>query len=788
MVAFYKKYRKNIFQLGLICLISGLGIFALAGGVQAEEYGPIEQGFVNLIGKFFLLIMEFFGILIAWVVGLIKGVMEFGNPQDASVVRIGWTIVRDITNMFFILALLVIAFATILRRETYGMKALLPKLIGIALLINFSLALAGVVIGFANGLTAVFLQDDKLFSQDLPRALKINAYIDNTAKMDEVDKAKIVWECKAGEYEYDPGEFSDPITIYTINEIALSEKACEAAADGKCAGHCEEKTITTGDAEILKEKLAKTDYTYNMILAMFLSNIFLIIAIFCLAALFFMLIYRVLVLWFLLILMPIALFLWILPAAANMFSKWVYKFLKWTFFGPIVTFFIWLSIMSWIRFLTGEAEAPGGAISVGMGDIAKHEMLANQAMPKMFLPENLFQFILVCGMLIGSLVVAQKLSIYGAGGAMALGKKWAGGVGSGLYKGVRFGKRKAEEYSARRGVEGKFQTGLQKTIGRVPGVRRALRPGREQLEAQRAKVAEARKKYESWSNDHIYSEWKTADTYGKVALAQILAQRGKLTPNQKLGFTDKDIKNSAAYAYSFGTEGDILKARPELAMGLSNKMGKTKQEAVNDVVKKLKAGEFGNIEKKSLDVPEVEQAVLKQFQKGGNFGKNHLIELNKSNVQISNTIQDEMLEEKYDSLREDVKKHLDKAKGREPLERLKGSIVDDVVKALRKEGAKDYLAIGKMMDSFKPEDTGELSRRLSEGDISDDLSKTIVDRFTDAGGWRASHRSSLEDSNPALYQKIKEELRQSFEKLKPDVKESLIPKTNQSNGNVVDLR
>jgi hypothetical protein len=49
----------------------------------------------------------------------------------------GWVITRDIANMFFIVILLVIAFATILQIEQYNYKKWLPKLILMAILINF---------------------------------------------------------------------------------------------------------------------------------------------------------------------------------------------------------------------------------------------------------------------------------------------------------------------------------------------------------------------------------------------------------------------------------------------------------------------------------------------------------------------------------------------------------------------------------------------------------------------------------------------------------------------------
>ncbi len=87
---------------------------------------------------------------------IFTGILNFGF-RDMSVVKSGWTITRDIVNMFFILGLVVIAFATILRIETYGIKALLPKLIMIALLINFSYLVCGIIIDITQIITVYFL-------------------------------------------------------------------------------------------------------------------------------------------------------------------------------------------------------------------------------------------------------------------------------------------------------------------------------------------------------------------------------------------------------------------------------------------------------------------------------------------------------------------------------------------------------------------------------------------------------------------------------------------------------
>lgn len=73
-----------------------------------------------------------------------------------GIVDIGWNVTRDIANLAFIAILLVMAVRTIIGQPEKGVK-LLPKLIGIALLINFTKVIAGVVVDFANIITNYFL-------------------------------------------------------------------------------------------------------------------------------------------------------------------------------------------------------------------------------------------------------------------------------------------------------------------------------------------------------------------------------------------------------------------------------------------------------------------------------------------------------------------------------------------------------------------------------------------------------------------------------------------------------
>lgn len=84
-------------------------------------------------------------------------IAAYNNYIDVSVVQLGWIMVRDVANMFFVVALLVIAFGTILGLEEYEWKKNLVKLILAAILINFSNLIAQLVIDVAHVFTITFL-------------------------------------------------------------------------------------------------------------------------------------------------------------------------------------------------------------------------------------------------------------------------------------------------------------------------------------------------------------------------------------------------------------------------------------------------------------------------------------------------------------------------------------------------------------------------------------------------------------------------------------------------------
>ncbi len=78
---------------------------------------------------------------------------------DNPVIAAGWTMTRDLANVGIILALVFIGLATILQLEGYRAKKVLPTLIAVALLINFTPVILGLVVDAANILMDFLLKD-----------------------------------------------------------------------------------------------------------------------------------------------------------------------------------------------------------------------------------------------------------------------------------------------------------------------------------------------------------------------------------------------------------------------------------------------------------------------------------------------------------------------------------------------------------------------------------------------------------------------------------------------------
>lgn len=134
----------------------------ILGGIGYFATGSVGGAVAIVLGLIALVLTAVIGGLITVVVAVLVQVAQFGNIINVPTVIEGWVIIRDLCNMLFILILLIIAFATILRVESYSWKKVLPKLLIMAILINFSRTIFGLLIDFSQVIMLTFVNS---FSQ-----------------------------------------------------------------------------------------------------------------------------------------------------------------------------------------------------------------------------------------------------------------------------------------------------------------------------------------------------------------------------------------------------------------------------------------------------------------------------------------------------------------------------------------------------------------------------------------------------------------------------------------------
>lgn len=136
---------------------------AAAAGSTGDSCGFFSVcGVANLFSTILLWVSRLFLQVTLFVLAFIIEVAGYNGYLSSTAVQIGWVMVRDITNLGFVIILLIIAFGTILGQENYEWKKLLTKFVMAAVLVNFSRIICGVLIDvsqvvmntFVNGIAA----------------------------------------------------------------------------------------------------------------------------------------------------------------------------------------------------------------------------------------------------------------------------------------------------------------------------------------------------------------------------------------------------------------------------------------------------------------------------------------------------------------------------------------------------------------------------------------------------------------------------------------------------------
>ncbi|MDD5341761.1 MAG: hypothetical protein PHI73_00265 [Patescibacteria group bacterium] len=144
-------------------LIIGSVVFILIGVLvawspaRAGLFGPLDETLANFLAKVLFTILSLLGKLLLVLIDIMLTVAKFNNFVRSYAVEKGWVAVRDLCNMLLIIVLLIIAWGTVMRIESYHYKRSLPKFILMAFLINFSKSIAGFFIDLSQVIMMTFV-------------------------------------------------------------------------------------------------------------------------------------------------------------------------------------------------------------------------------------------------------------------------------------------------------------------------------------------------------------------------------------------------------------------------------------------------------------------------------------------------------------------------------------------------------------------------------------------------------------------------------------------------------
>jgi len=338
--------------------------------------------FIWLISFSFHFISLVVGFLI-YISGLAIDFFFSANKLAGSdMVKAGWTFTRDALNFVFILVLLAISFSTIAGIETFQMRKALPSLIFAALLVNFSLAIAGAFLQISNVLTK------SIVDTVLPST--------GTSDSNKIGKRITVGLMNAG----DIGRF------YTYTD---SEWLSWKSEDGKSVNKM--TFLKPKDDQITFTQAMDMEWSQYLQMTVNSALSLVMICIFAAAFIFLaiLMVVRLVMLVILLILSPVPFVFSIIPQAKSFADKWWSNFINYVIFLPVVTFFLALAIRILKEKPAGSPlaaqffEGSGGAASGIAGSI--------------------FDLLFIATFVFATVLVAKSLGIAGTNAALGAAKK-----------------------------------------------------------------------------------------------------------------------------------------------------------------------------------------------------------------------------------------------------------------------------------------------------------------------------------------------------------------------------
>jgi hypothetical protein len=423
-----QKLFKKLLPLILVGFIAILVILLPGHEAHADTGSSVTSGLIGwIVYGIVYIISELAGVAIAFLTYLIGIILQLSdNVVNTLAVQSGFTVTLAVANLGFILGLIIIAIQTILNKVTYRSKGSLWKLIVAAILVNFSLVIGGVLINFANTFTNAFLNQLPGGSNSAAAGTSLSfgsmGFANELAGAFSPQRALLATGATGG------GAAGGTTTSWwdtLTNTINFAANPVGSVISGALTSSPSSGSIA--------------DFITPLI-GLVSATAFLVVVVITLAVFLVLLLTRYVTLTILLIVMPFAWLLWVFPGTSGMWKRWWREFIRWSFFAPVVVFFLWLAIATAqamhsasggtdLSFLSGaqyQAQAQGilGSLSSAFGTT-----IGTFAV-------TILQGVVVVGLAIGGMVAANSIGIKGANaaiqGATAAGnwaKGWSGRQG-----------------------------------------------------------------------------------------------------------------------------------------------------------------------------------------------------------------------------------------------------------------------------------------------------------------------------------------------------------------------
>jgi hypothetical protein len=574
-----KLFSKKYLTLGLIVMVALTMFVSTSGSAHAQTANELPNSFNCLVSPatctiyyltyYVSTIIGWFVSFGAWLIQL--GLQLAGHVYDSPVVQSGFAATLGFANLGFVLVIIIIAIATILRMENYGIKKMLWRLIVMAVIINFGLVITAPLVGLSNDLTTYFVNSVNGGTQGISAFMQQFSTAVSPAAADR-PPANTPADCARAQQAI--GEGATGLSHEQLQQICLQSTQSPSASFSK-------SLLALVFAIVFKGLIVITFFLLGLLL--FVRYVYLTV---------------------LLVLLPFAWLSWIFPSLSKEFSKWWQKFIHWTFFPPAAMFFVWLALYLQRALVNGQSYLTLIGQTGVQGAPAQNDPVTSLVVSSAQYGSigQLVSNFIVLGVMIGGLTAASSLAGKTGSWAISQGKNVSNAVTG--YVGrkskrvvgdrVRTAGRKYDS------TTGQTTTGLQRfgsKLQAIPGFKRAGAViARENslpaIQGKRAKDIEdyINKELKSLTNDGIVSRAGSAgalvDPVKAAALAQELAKRD-LTTHPKVAPSMDKFVNAAE---RMGNLEKVTANRPDLMPVREKSPGvmETREEAAARAIKSAK--------------------------------------------------------------------------------------------------------------------------------------------------------------------------------------------------------